>query len=886
MRAQRENLNIVFGKVPPETIATNIVKETDRGISYKEIPLDMFIKLSASLKSNCSKDERREQYNLLLDSMKSKMYIHETSKSVFNTLYDFSEHILTTNRYVPICKYDCILKWNDTSHDLGQDLFTTSFLAFKDAITACETNFFAWNPIIDTTNERLYKILKEGLAENHYHLYGSSQCFSINWVSIMNQPSKIIKSVDKIDSYLNPRVSYSQEFNISPWLCKLIWAAYIRCYLFRKINQHSLYAVSSETKEDTEEINHEDHSGLTEEDIRDILKINSSTVIKNHIRKLEKNINTLQYIYGMKLPNGGFCLDYAILKNLQAENFNHNRILVGERKFLYDCFYSYAKGMLSEFECNLLYLYILLKLEFRNELIQSNKEYGFQNFSDYQRRKLLFVNSKEYFDETIRLALNMPLESQKLTSLEARVMPGKTVKSLKKSILSVDNAFAIPQGNNAYVHDNRIQEILFHRPERNYFFVIHYPKTKYKIEKSNNQPICRNGLQRQNNKIYTNALVSSLKYDTYLREAIKGIDACSNEIGCRPETFATDFRYLREVIPANQKSIYGKKEKPVQLKLTYHVGEDFLNITDGLRAIDEAILFLNMRRCDRIGHALALGVDAQEYYRLKDYRVIMPKQDILDDDIWLLYKAKEFNIQIEKSLEQVLIYRIQDNIRYIYGKSMRKYDIPVDPFIYYNSWLLRGDNPDLYIGYTFDAEKLKPFGYDAFMINNLLPSKTIRQDRDIVHLYGLYHYDEDVKVKGIETDVLKITPDYIRLVSQIQKKMQFIIAERGIAIECNPSSNCLIGTFRRYDKHPIVEFNNTFLEHRQDKLLECAQISVSINTDDQGVFDTSLTNEYALLALALEKKRDENGNRLYSASNVYQYLDYIRKMGIEQTFSD
>ena len=231
-----------------------------------------------------------------------------------------------------------------------------------------------------------------------------------------------------------------------------------------------------------------------------------------------------------------------------------------------------------------------------------------------------------------------------------------------------------------------------------------------------------------------------------------------------------------------------------------------------------------------------------------------------------------------------MIYRIQDLIRYIYGDSLRKYNISADPFIYYNSWMLRGDNPELYRGYEYNDSKIKPFGYDSFMINKNIPSNTIREDSDIVKLYSLYHYDENVKTKGQETTILKVKPDYIKLVKQVQKKMQFLIAEKGIAIECNPSSNYLIGTFRRYDAHPITIFNNTFLEHRQDKLLECAQLSVSINTDDQGVFDTSLANEYALLALALEKKHDQSGNRLYSASNIYQYLDYVRRMGIEQTF--
>lgn len=42
--------------------------------------------------------------------------------------------------------------------------------------------------------------------------------------------------------------------------------------------------------------------------------------------------------------------------------------------------------------------------------------------------------------------------------------------------------------------------------------------------------------------------------------------------------------------------------------MTYHTGEDFLDIVDGLRAIDEAMLFLQMEKGERLGHAMALGV--------------------------------------------------------------------------------------------------------------------------------------------------------------------------------------------------------------------------------------------------------------------------------------
>ena len=61
-------------------------------------------------------------------------------------------------------------------------------------------------------------------------------------------------------------------------------------------------------------------------------------------------------------------------------------------------------------------------------------------------------------------------------------------------------------------------------------------------------------------------------------------------------------------------------------------------------------------------------------------------------------------------------------------------------------------------------------------------------------------------------------------------------------------------------------------------------LSVSLNTDDQGVFDTLLENEYALMVLALEKAKDEAGHPRYDIEDIYEWLDYVREMGLEQVF--
>ena len=102
----------------------------------------------------------------------------------------------------------------------------------------------------------------------------------------------------------------------------------------------------------------------------------------------------------------------------------------------------------------------------------------------------------------------------------------------------------------------------------------------------------------------------------------------------------------------------------------------------------------------------------------------------------------------------------------------------------------------------------------------------------------------------------------------------------GVGIETNPSSNYLIGTICKYEEHPILRFNSRKLKSTK----EGNNLSVSINTDDQGVFDTLLENEYGLMTLALKKATDKNMNPLYDIEDIYEWVDDVRNMGLDQVF--
>lgn len=203
---------------------------------------------------------------------------------------------------------------------------------------------------------------------------------------------------------------------------------------------------------------------------------------------------------------------------------------------------------------------------------------------------------------------------------------------------------------------------------------------------------------------------------------------------------------------------------------------------------------------------------------------------------------------------------------------------------YYESWKLRGDNPELYqdIKKGNLEENILSF-FERCGLNNYFDTNLARKNKKARVLYKYYHYNYKVKLAGAEIVEFKVTNEYIDLIRKIQLKLQGEIGKKNIFIETNPSSNYLIGTINNYIEHPILNFYNLGL----DKTEEAShQISVSINTDDQGIFSTYLENEYALMALALEKCKNTNGEYMYNQTMIYEWLDKIRQMGLEQSFKN
>lgn len=205
---------------------------------------------------------------------------------------------------------------------------------------------------------------------------------------------------------------------------------------------------------------------------------------------------------------------------------------------------------------------------------------------------------------------------------------------------------------------------------------------------------------------------------------------------------------------------------------------------------------------------------------------------------------------------------------------------------YYAAWKLRGDDPECYIhGYYEEKDDLEEWNSYSVDRDNLA-IYTNRYNPECAYLYHLYHYNSHVKMEGAKIIEITVNYEFVKCVEEIQSCMRNWIATLGVGIEVNPSSNYLIGSFKRYDKHPITKFYNMDLVTSEKDLKECPQIPVCINTDDQGIFSTYLDNEYALVALSMEKAKDENGNIKYNRTRIYQWIDNMREMGINLSFAE
>lgn len=371
---------------------------------------------------------------------------------------------------------------------------------------------------------------------------------------------------------------------------------------------------------------------------------------------------------------------------------------------------------------------------------------------------------------------------------------------------------------------------------------------------------------------------------------IVGIDAANLELPTPPEVFAPAFRFLREY-PVETRTVsrpldrFGTYREILsllenrRLGMTYHVGEEFRHLLSGLRAIAETIEFLAPRPGDRLGHAIALAVEPEVWAEQIGYQAVLPKQEWLDTLVWVhRFLGSGYDLLGDLGVED----RVQHLSRAIYGASSAG-DWPLPTL--HDAWSLRQLDP-----YSVDLERI--LERREYSIRDRtrhgahhqrwadVQARVLAEVNEHVgsnqayELLRLYWYHSEVRKEGNRITTVDMQPDredWLALCHAVQEKMKTLVRNRELVVEVNPSSNRIIGPFSEMSHHHV--FRMTL----NDAQRLSREIRVTVNTDDPGVFNTSLAHEYYLLGEILLRKG-------VPEAEVMSWLDWLRGNGNDSCF--
>tara|TARA_B110000240_G_C13093639_1_gene281126 strand:+ start:35 stop:397 length:363 start_codon:yes stop_codon:yes gene_type:complete len=106
-------------------------------------------------------------------------------------------------------------------------------------------------------------------------------------------------------------------------------------------------------------------------------------------------------------------------------------------------------------------------------------------------------------------------------------------------------------------------------------------------------------------------------------------------------------------------------------------------------------------------------------------------------------------------------------------------------------------------------------------------------------------------------------------------------SDKGIVLEACPTSNVYIGRFKCYSEHPLYRWypaDEKLLvkgEHFNRFGLRKNPISLCVNTDDAGLFPTTIENEHRIL----KETAIEHYN--VGSETAERWIDRLRKIGVE-----
>lgn len=730
--------------------------------------------------------------------------------------------LLDSSPPMPRVKFENLLRWRDLTFHTSEDLMTIPAIANFDIANKVSDRDFMWGDTLSHDAEWINDILKEGLWDIHSHIASGADPSMLNWIILMNHPdmtsnleNSFKRPSDDADVFLAKCYDPTNPYSLNGGMYLSSWikiAAWIRSELFSR-----LYGLKNPTNDwilsianlDAAELN-----GYSADIFRDIVGLNL------HDTEDFSTLPTFNNIHWDYAVN-----TYSVKQVSEEDKKSPYMLQFGERKLLYDFYKGYLtkrKGFIKM--AKYVWLYLLIRNKFRREVVSTNTLIGFTNFKKYfLDRDIAYYKGKgtkqpskgnnfdeEYDSILLRYAIQTSIGKDGVHGLEARMGMNEYKKLLDINF------------NKSIFYD----QALFEKDDCNLSVVAQFTKNAESVDKKLSRQIKdHESLFREVVDFYTN-------HNTRVPKLV-GVDTCSDELAARPYVFGKYYRKLTEVGIKNQ---------------TFHIGEDFHDIIDGLRAIDEAIRHLHFNNNLRFGHALALGLDIKRYYERRHFCAVLPRQVLLDNVVWIKFQFKNLGQDIPEEIEHWIETVFRDQLNEIGYSS-----------------IVKGITYEIY----WDSIRFRGFSDDEALDKDVEADFTAIDEKSTILLDSFMDNDE-ISKKGSQAIETSIPKNIIDILLAIQDNLRKEIQARGIPIECNPTSNLVIGPFERYSEHPMFKMTDPNQEG------DGSHINIAICTDNKGIMATSLENEYSLIAAAMSKP--DPLNPIFKPLSKQEIRNYLEKI--------
>lgn len=405
----------------------------------------------------------------------------------------------------------------------------------------------------------------------------------------------------------------------------------------------------------------------------------------------------------------------------------------------------------------------------------------------------------------------------------------------------------------------------------------------------------------------------------------RGLDVAGDENALKIEWFAPILRWLR----CGFKSRPDGERASTGFHLSIHAGEDYAHPASGMRHIDETVRFCEMREGDRLGHALALGIEPKQW-AARQGEMVLPLDEHLDNLVWLWHHAGVLSgvlplaQQVLPLLERRIVrfwrlsqwWQTHDLMEGVGANQKPDSNLTegfetsplchARPDDLYQAWWLRRncyyrlnqvqdswqitaqeqcalpDHQELSERRTL-ASKLYQARHTWLAALKEAPMVIVRMG-DEAAAHGGFHSKAGARAGiGSRKDILEDvdTPAELDFMHALQDWLLTEYDKLGLIIETNPTSNVYIARLKSHAEHPIFRWNppdESVLEHGAAANLyglRRGPVRILVNTDDPGIMPTTLRTEFLLLReAALELK--------IGRTVAERWLETLRQYGVEQ----